>query len=113
MSDDVKKFFEDFKQAAGNMKKEIPDGVGAFQNLFAKTMSQGQLSVKQKELIALSVGLALRCEPCIKLHVQKALDAGVTKQEILEAAQVVLMMGGGPVFTHIPLVIETIETLQD
>jgi alkylhydroperoxidase/carboxymuconolactone decarboxylase family protein YurZ len=47
------------------------------------------------------------------LHVQKALSAGATKEEIFEACQVVLMMGGGPVFTHIPLVIETIEALQE
>ncbi|MBN1796558.1 MAG: carboxymuconolactone decarboxylase family protein [Sedimentisphaerales bacterium] len=112
MAEDIRKFFVDFKHAAGNMNKLIPDGTKAFMNLFAATMKEGKLSVKQKELIALAVGLAIQCEPCIKLHVQKALAAGATQEEILEAAQVVLMMGGGPVFTHIPLVIETIDALQ-
>ncbi len=113
MAEDVKKFFEEFKTAAGKMSKLIPDGVSGFQQLFAKTMKEGALSVKQKELIALAVGLAVRCDPCIRLHVQKALSVGATKEEILEAAQVVLMMGGGPAYTYIPKVIETIETLQE
>ncbi|MFA5240402.1 MAG: carboxymuconolactone decarboxylase family protein [Phycisphaerae bacterium] len=113
MADDVKKFYEDFKTAAGKMAKLIPDGASGFGQLFAKTMKEGALTVKQKELIALSVGLALRCDPCIRLHVQKSLAAGATKEEILEAAQVVLMMGGGPVYTYIPRIIETIEALQE
>jgi AhpD family alkylhydroperoxidase len=113
MAEDVKQFFDEFKTSAGKMAKLIPDGSSAFQQLFAKTMNEGKLPVKQKELIALAVGLAVRCEPCIKLHVQKSLAAGATKEEILETVQVVLMMGGGPVYTYIPKVIETIEALQD
>ena len=112
MAEDVKKFFDEFKVSAGKMSKLIPDGADGFKQLFAKTMKEGALSVKQKELIALSIGLAVRCEPCIKLHVQKALSVGATKEEILEAAQVVLMMGGGPAYTYIPKVIETIEALE-
>jgi len=46
------------------------------------------------------------------LHVQKCLDAGATKEQILEAASVAVMMGGGPAYTHIPVVMETLETLQ-
>ncbi|MFQ6035773.1 MAG: carboxymuconolactone decarboxylase family protein [Sedimentisphaerales bacterium] len=43
---------------------------------------------------------------------QKSLDAGATKQQILEAASVAVMMGGGPAYTHVPLVMETLEALQ-
>jgi len=113
MSEHIKNYFEEFKASAGKMAKLIPDGASGFQQLFAKTMKEGKLTVKEKELIALSVGLALRCEPCIRLHVQKSLAAGATKEEILEAAQVVLMMSGGPVYPYIPRIIETIEALQE
>ncbi len=110
MDEDVKKFFDKSKIAAGRMLKLIPDGVNGFQQLHSKTMAEGVLSVKQKELIA--IGLSLRCEPCIRAHIRKALSIGATKEEILEAAQVALMMGGGPVYTYIPIAIETIEALQ-
>ena len=60
----------------------------------------------------LAIGLALRCEPCIRAHIKKALSIGATKEEILEATQVALMMGGGPAYTYIPIAIETIEALE-
>lgn len=94
------------------MNKLIPDSTNSFMQLFANTMKDGVLSTKEKELIALGFGLATRCEPCIRLHVQKSLAAGATKEEILEAASVAIMMGGGPAYTHIPVVIDTIEALQ-
>lgn len=112
MSNDVKEYFEKFQQSVGKMKEMTPDSVAGFGALFQKTMKDGALSVKQKELLAVGMGLVMRCEPCIRLPVKKALDSGATKEEILEVAQVGVMMGGGPVYTHVPLVIETIEALQ-
>jgi alkylhydroperoxidase/carboxymuconolactone decarboxylase family protein YurZ len=44
--------------------------------------------------------------------VQKCLDAGATRQQILEAASVAVMMGGGPAYTHIPIVADTLDELQ-
>ena len=81
-------------------------------SMFAKIMKDGALSLKEKEFIALGIGVALRCEPCIRIHTQKCLDVGATKEQILEAASVAVMMGGGPAYTHIPMVIETLEALQ-
>ena len=113
MTEDVKKFFDKSKAAAGKMMKLIPDGVNGFQQLHSKTMKEGVLSAKEKEFIAIGIGLALRCEPCIRAHIRKALSIGASKEEILETAQVALMMGGGPVYTYIPIAIETIEALQE
>ena len=112
MADNTKEFFEKFKKDATKMNQLLPDAIGSFMQMFGKVMKDGALEVKQKELIALGIGVSIHCEPCIKLHVQKALAAGATKEEILEAASVAIMMGGGPAFTHIPIVIDTIEALQ-
>ena len=60
---------------------------------------------------ALAVGLAVRCKPCIYLHVQKALKAGASREQILEAAEVVVMMAGGPAYTHVPEVIKALDEL--
>ena len=112
MAENAKEFFEQFKKDAAKMNQLLPDATGSFMQMFGKIMKDGALGLKEKELIALGIGLASRCEPCIRLHVQKSLAAGATKEEILEAASVAIMMGGGPAYTHIPVVIETLESLQ-
>ena len=83
-----------------------------FGTLFSKVMGEGVLTVREKELIALGIAVATQCEPCIKLHVKKCLGAGATKEQILEAASVAVMMAGGPGFTHVPLVIDAIEASE-
>jgi len=74
-------------------------------------MGAGTISVLEKELIALAIGLALRCESCIYAHVQAALNAGATRQQILEACGVALMMQGGPTYTYLPRVFEALDAL--
>lgn len=112
MASNAKEFFEKFKNDLAKMKEQAPDAVNGFSGLFAKVMKDGALSLREKELIALGIGVVQRCEPCIRLHVQKSLDAGATKEQILEAASVAVMMGGGPAYTHIPVVMDTLESLE-
>jgi AhpD family alkylhydroperoxidase len=94
------------------MMSNTPDITKAFGGLFKTLMKEGALSVKEKELIALGIGLAVRCVPCINLHVEKCLKAGATREQILEAAGVAVMMQGGPSFTHVPAVIEALDHLE-
>jgi AhpD family alkylhydroperoxidase len=112
VSQEVKEFFEKLKTSGTKMKEHVPETASGFAGLFNKVMQDGALSVKEKELIALAIGVAQRCEPCIRIHTKKCLDAGATKEQILEAASVAVMMGGGPAYTHVPMVIETLEALQ-
>ena len=112
MAGEAKQFLTDFGKAIEQMKAQTPEVVNGFMGMFGKIMKAGALDVKQKELIALAVGLAVRCKPCIILHVQKSLQAGATRQEILEAAEVTVMMGGGPAYTHIPEVLRALDDLE-
>lgn len=111
MSQEIKEFFEKFKKDAGKMKEQTPEMINGFGGLFAKVMDDGAVTVLEKELIAVAIGVAIQCEPCIKLHVKKCRDVGATKEQILEAASVAVMMSGGPAYTHMPVVIDTLETL--
>ena len=113
MSHHIKGFLEKFQADTEKMKELTPDVMAGFGGMFQKIMKKGVLSVKNKELIALAIGMAVRCEPCIILHVKKCLEAGATKEEILEAASVVVMMRGGPAFTYVPMIIEALEELAD
>jgi AhpD family alkylhydroperoxidase len=109
MSENVKAFYEKYKKDFGKMRQSMPDTVSGFQALFDATMKDGALSLKTKELIALAIGVAVRCEPCINLHVKKCLGAGATKEEILDAVSVCAMMQGGPSFTYLPYVLDALE----
>jgi len=112
MEGQTKDFFEKFKNDFAKMKEQTPDTVSGFAGLFQKVMKDGAISLREKELIALGISVTQRCKPCIRLHVQKCLDAGATKEHILEAASVAVMMAGGPAYTHIPVVIDTLQALE-
>ncbi|RDV80508.1 carboxymuconolactone decarboxylase family protein [Ammonifex thiophilus] len=74
----------------------MPTVMQSFNRLHEAVIKEGVLSAKQKELIAVGIAVALRCPYCIAAHVAKARELGATRQEILEAASVAILMGGGP-----------------
>jgi len=108
----TKEFIAKFKHDTEKMKAQTSATVSGFAGLFGKTMAEGVLTVREKELVAIGIAVAKQCEPCIKLHVQKCLDAGASREEILEASGVAVMMSGGPAYTHIPMVIDTMDELE-
>ncbi len=112
MSNEVAAFFQGWQADRQKMKEQTPDLARSFGTFYQAIMKEGALSVREKELIALAIGLALRCTPCINLHVQGCLKAGATREQVLEAAGVAVMMQGGPAFTHVPEVLATLEHLQ-
>ena len=100
------------QEAFATVEALAPDIARGFGGFFQALMKEGALSVREKELIALGIGVAVRCVPCIYLHVQKCLQAGATREQILEATGVAVMMQGGPSFTHVPEVIHALEQLD-
>lgn len=76
--------------------REIPATMGGFASLHKAATTGGALDTKAKELIALGIAVAVRCESCISFHVHDALSAGATHAEILDALGVAVLMGGGP-----------------
>ena len=91
---------------------EIGKAFGPFFQGLMKDSGEDGLSVKHKELIALGIGIAVRCEPCIFTHVEKCLKAGATPKEVMDAAGVAVMMGGGPVYTYTPVVAAALEHFE-
>ncbi|MEJ5186439.1 MAG: carboxymuconolactone decarboxylase family protein, partial [Candidatus Geothermincolales bacterium] len=68
----------------------------AFRDLHDAVLAEGALDTKTKRLILVGISVALRCEPCIRVHVRGALEAGASRREILEAASCGVLMAGGP-----------------
>ncbi|MDX9874962.1 MAG: carboxymuconolactone decarboxylase family protein [Spongiibacteraceae bacterium] len=77
------------KTQAGVMK--------GFSDMGKAAMADGTLDAKTKELIALAVGVAARCDGCIGFHARALVRLGATTQEVHEALGVAVYMGGGPV----------------
>jgi len=59
-------------------------------------MAPGVLSELQKELIALAIGVATRCDGCIGFHTKTLVRLGVTREQLNETLAVAVYMGGGP-----------------
>lgn len=102
-------FYSAWSDSMGRMKARTPDIARSFGGLFQGLMKEGSLSVREKELIALAIGISQRCEPCIWSHMEKCVKAGATQEQVLEAAGVAVMMGGGPTYTYVPKVIEAFD----
>jgi AhpD family alkylhydroperoxidase len=68
----------------------------AFASIAQSALAGGALDVKTKELIALAISVAVRCDDCIAFHVKAAVDRGATREEILETLGMAIYMGAGP-----------------
>jgi AhpD family alkylhydroperoxidase len=112
MANTAKEFLEKYKKDSEKVKALMPDVAAGFSGLFSKVMKDGALSLREKELVALGMGIALRCLPCIRLHVKKCFETGSTKEQIMEVAAVAVVMQGGPCFTHISEIIDAIEAYE-
>jgi AhpD family alkylhydroperoxidase len=109
MLHDAGKFYEEWPGEMNAMKARSPEIGRAFGPLFQGLMKDGALSAKTKELLAVGIAVSTRCEPCIYSHVEKAMKMGWTGAEVMEAAGVAVMMGGGPAYVYAPVVARAVE----
>ncbi len=96
----------------GLIGKENAEHWEAFQNLLEVCEKDGVLSKKVKELISVALAVKSQCKSCIVLHVKNAMDAGATRAEILEAAWVAVLMGGGPALMYLQHVMEALNEFE-
>lgn len=74
----------------------IPDVMKGFAELAQAATRDGALEKKTKELVALALGVAARCDACIGFHAKALVQLGATKAEVEEALGMAVYMGGGP-----------------
>lgn len=91
---------EKLANLVNELGKEIPDTLSGFQKLHHSATRSDRLDTKTKELIALGIAIAVRCDGCIAYHVKDALDANATRDEIMETIGVAVLMGGGPALMY-------------
>ena len=89
-------YYQHLQSLMIKLGNDLPGPMSGFGQLHRHAVADGALSTKVKELIALGIGIAARCDGCIAYHVHDALKAGATRKEIIEAIGVAILMGGGP-----------------
>ncbi len=105
-------FFDKVKKSMGEYGKVSPEIMEGFQKLHRAASSEGALSGKVKELIALAIGIAVRCDGCIAFHVHDALEAGATEAEIADTIGVAILMGGGPAVVYGSAALEALKQFK-
>ncbi len=85
----------------------------AFLRMEAAAFSDGALSKKTKELIAIGISVRIDCESCMQWHIEQAAAAGATPDEILEAVEVGIEMGGGPATVSARFALQVMDSVFD
>jgi AhpD family alkylhydroperoxidase len=85
----------------------------AFSALAQAATRDGALDKKTKELIALAIGIATRCDGCIGFHTEALIRLGVTRQEFEEGLGMAVYMGGGPSLMYAADALSAFEEFQE
>ncbi len=81
-------------------------------NLDTNAYAEGALDVKTKELLGLVASTVLRCDDCVKYHLETSHKEGVTKEEMMEAMSIATLVGGTIVIPHLRRAYEFWEALE-
>lgn len=71
-----------------------PDFYPPFDKLYALTWGDGAIPGRYKELIGVSLSVVIRCEPCLRYHIDMCIQQGGSKQEVIEAIRIGIIAGG-------------------
>jgi AhpD family alkylhydroperoxidase len=94
------------------LRSSTPEVMKSFADLGRAATAGGALDRKTKELIALALSVAARCDPCIGFHMQTLVDLGVTRREVDETLGVATYMGGGPSLMYAASAISAFDELH-
>ena len=82
-------------------------------NLDTNAFAEGALPVKTKELLGLVASMVLRCDDCVKYHLESCHKEGVTHEELMESLSIATLIGGTIVIPHLRRAREYWEALQE
>lgn len=87
-------------------------GIKRFFNLDTAAYRDGALPGRTKELLGLVASAVLRCNDCIDYHLDRCVEEGWSDEEILDALNVALIVGGSIVIPHLRHAVETVDLLR-
>ena len=113
----MSKIVEDFNEYRSRMNgKLLADNnkiVKRIFNLDTNAYTEGALDVRTKELLGLVSSAVLRCDDCVKYHLETSYTLGITKEEMMEAMGIATLVGGTIVIPHLRKAYEFWEALEE
>ncbi len=112
----VENWQEFLKQTDGRLAELRPGISGVmkgFGEVAKNAIGAGALDAKTKELIALSIGVAARCDACLGYHAKACIKYGATREEVNEALGVAVYMGGGPSLMYAAEALSAFDALSE
>jgi AhpD family alkylhydroperoxidase len=95
--------------AIRELRAGAPDVMKSFSALARAALESRALDAKIKELIALAIAVAIRCDGCIAFHAEAAVKLGATREEVMETMGMAVYMGAGPSVMYAAQAIEAYD----
>ncbi len=96
MMSDWKAFLDSLSPGLKALRGGQAEVMTGFSAIAKAALKPGALDGKNKELIALGISVAMRCDDCIGFHVKAAIEKGASREEVLETMGMAIYMGAGP-----------------
>jgi AhpD family alkylhydroperoxidase len=107
---------DEFRSYRGTMNARIAEidhlGIKRFFNLDTAAYKDGALDARTKELLGLVASAVLRCNDCIDYHLIQCIDAGWIDDQLYDALNVALIVGGSITIPHLRHAVETMDIIR-
>jgi len=113
MSDQVKDFNEYRQKMNDKILGDNNKIIKRIFNLDTNAFTEGALDVKTKELLGLVASTVLRCDDCVKYHLESSYNAGLSKEQVMETLSIATLIGGTIVIPHLRRAYEYWEALEN
>lgn len=111
MIQDWKKLIENMNGGVKSLRQGAPEMMKSFSDMARAAHAGDALDGKTKELIALAIAVATRCQPCIAYHAEGAVKAGASRKQIGETLAMAVYMGAGPSVMYAAQALEAFDQL--
>jgi len=109
MLQDWPKLTGDFSPALKELRAGAPEAMKGFSALARAALEPKALDTKTKELIALAIAVATRCDACVGFHAEAAVRQGASREEVMETMGMAIYMGAGPSVMYAAQAIEAYD----
>ncbi|OYV40876.1 MAG: carboxymuconolactone decarboxylase [Acidocella sp. 20-61-6] len=111
MIQDWQTLIDNMNGGVKTLRQGAPDVMKSFSEMAKAAHGGVALDSKTKELIALALGVATRCAPCIAYHAEAAAKHGASRAEVLETMSMSIYMGAGPSVMYAAQALEAFDQL--
>ncbi len=98
--------------AVKELRAGTPDVMKGFSAIAQAALKGTALDPRTKELIALAIAVAVRCDACVAFHAESAVKRGASREEVLEAMGMAIYMGAGPSVMYAAQALEAVDQFR-